>query len=125
MSANSRVGKKGAIRNFHDWHVFFSLLINLFMAKAKKSTVKGEKNAESSNNPKRKANSKTANEIVKRHISDKDDKITKEDFENLYIDLSLPKDRAHEPLPIKDDKERPKDTDKDNTITTPWDVISE
>jgi len=95
------------------------------MAKAKKSTVKGEKNAESSNNPKRKANSKTANEIVKRHISDKDDKITKEDFENLYIDLSLPKDKAHEPLPIKRDKERPKDADKDNTITTPWDVISE
>jgi len=125
MSANSRVGKKGAISNFHDWHVFFSLLTNHFMAKSKKSTLKGEKNAESSNNPKRKANSKTANEIVKRHISDKDDKITKEDFENLYIDLSLPKDKAHEPLPIKDDKERPKDADKDNTVTTPWDVISE
>jgi hypothetical protein len=62
---------------------------------------------------------------VKRHLSDQDDKITNEDFENLKIDLSLPKDKAHEPLPIKNDKERPKDADKDNTITTPWDVISE
>lgn len=95
------------------------------MAKQRKSSTKGEKNTENSNNPKRKANGKTANEIVKRHIGDKNDKITKEDFENLYIDLSLPKDKAHEPLPIENKKERPKDADKDNTMTTPWDVISE
>ena len=95
------------------------------MAKTRKSSSKGEKNTENNNNPKRKPNSKTATEIVKRHISDKDDKITKEDFENLYIDLGLPKDKAHEPLPIKDVKDRPKDADKDNTVTTPWDVISE
>jgi len=62
---------------------------------------------------------------VKRHFSNKNDKITNEDFENLKIDLSLPKDSAHEPLPIEADKERPKDVDKDNTVTTPWDVISE
>lgn len=95
------------------------------MAKSKKPSSKGEKSTENYNNRKRKANSKTANEIVKRHLSDEDDKITKEDFENLHIDLSLPKDKAHEPLPIKNDKERPKDADKDNTMTTPWDVISE
>ena len=95
------------------------------MAKQRKSPSKGEKNTENNNNPKRKANSKTADEIVKRHLNDKDDKITKEDFENLHIDLSLPKDKAHKPLPIKNDKERPKDADKDNTMTTPWDVISE
>jgi hypothetical protein len=95
------------------------------MAKSRRPSSKGEKNTENNSNPKRKANGKTANEIVKRHISDKDDKITKEDFENLYIDLSLPKDKAHEPLPIKNDKERPKDADKDNAVTTPWDVISE
>jgi hypothetical protein len=95
------------------------------MAKSKKSTVKGEKNAESSNSSKRLPDGKTAEQIVKRHLSNKDDKITNEDFENLRIDLSLPKDRAHEPLPIKPDKERPKDADKDNTVTTPWDVISE
>jgi len=95
------------------------------MAKPRKSSTKGEKNTENNKTPKRKANGKTADEIVKRHLSDKDDKITKEDFENLYIDLNLPKDKAHEPLPIKPGKERPKDEDKDNTVTTPWDVISE
>jgi hypothetical protein len=95
------------------------------MTKQVKPFPKGEKNTENSKIPKQKANSKTAKEIVKRHLSDKDDKITNEDFKNLRIDLSLPKDKAHEPLPIKNDKERPKDSDKDNTITTPWDVISE
>ena len=68
---------------------------------------------------------KTAQEIVKRHLSNKHDKITDDDFKNLEIDLSIPKDKAHEPLPIKKGKERPKDVEKDNTITTPWDVISE
>jgi hypothetical protein len=95
------------------------------MTKLVKPFSKGEKNTENSNKQRRKANGKTAKEIVKRHLSDKDDKITTEDFENLRIDLSVPKDKAHEPLPIKNDKERPKDADKDNTVTTPWDVISE
>jgi hypothetical protein len=95
------------------------------MAKSKKSPVKGEKNAESNNKSKRISPGKTAGEIVKRHLSNKNDKITTEDFKYLKIDLSLPKDKAHEPLPIKADKERPKDADKDNTVTTPWDVISE
>jgi hypothetical protein len=95
------------------------------MTKPVKPFLKGEKNTENKNIQKQRAKGKTAKEIVKRHLSDKDDKITNEDFENLKIDLSLPKDKAHEPLPIKNDKERPKDADKDNTITTPWDVISE
>jgi len=95
------------------------------MPKPIKPFLKGEKNTENSNKQKQKKNGKTADEIVKRHLNDKDDKITNEDLENLKIDLSLPKDNAHEPLPIKNDKERPKDADKDNTITTPWDVISE
>ena len=117
--------QKRCHRDFNSWHIFFSGLVNHFMAKQRKSSPKGEKNTENTNSAKRKANGKTANEIVKRHISNKNDKITKEDFENLYIDLSLPKDKAHGPLPIKNKKERPKDADKDNTITTPWDVISE
>ena len=75
------------------------------MAKQRKSFTKGEKNTENNSDPKQETNGKTANEIVKRHLHDKDDKITREDFENLRIDLSLPKDRAHEPLPIKDDKD--------------------
>ena len=95
------------------------------MTKPVKPFSKGEKNTENKNIPKQRSNGKTAKEIVKRHLSDEDDKITNADFENLKIDLSLPKDKAHEPLPIKNDKERPKDSDKDNTITTPWDVISE
>jgi hypothetical protein len=95
------------------------------MTKPVKPLSKGEKNTDIKNIPKQRSHGKTAKEIVKRHLSDKEDKITTEDFENLKIDLSLPKDKAHEPLPIKKDKERPKDADKDNTITTPWDVISE
>ena len=95
------------------------------MTKQVKPFSKGEKNTENKNKRKQETNEKTANEIVKRHLSNKDDKITKEDLKNLKIDMSLPKDKAHEPLPIKNDKERPKDADKDNTITTPWDVISE
>ena len=95
------------------------------MTKQVKPSSKGEKNTENNNKRKQKKNGKTAKEIVKRHLRDKDDKITKEDLENLKIDLSLPKDKAHEPLPIKNNKERPKDADKDNTITTPWDVVSE
>ena len=67
----------------------------------------------------------TAEEIVKRHLSDKDDKITDDDFKHLKIDLSIPKDKAHKPLPIKKDKKRPKDSEKDNETITPWDVISE
>ena len=68
---------------------------------------------------------KTASEIVKRHRSDKNDKITEDDMKTVRIDLSVPKDRAHEPLKIKKGKERPKDEEKDNTTVTPWDVISE
>jgi len=85
---------------------------------------KGEKNTENKN--KRKVtHGKTTKEIVKRHLSNIDDKITDKDLKNLKIDLSLPKDKAHEPLPIENDKDRPKDADKDHAITTPWDVISE
>lgn len=107
------------------WHIFFTLIINYFMAKSKKPSAKGEKNAEKSNKSKSISRGKTAGEIVKRHLSDKNDKITREDFEDLKIDLLLPKDKAHEPLAIKADKERPKDADKDNAVITPWDVISE
>ena len=95
------------------------------MATSRKSPGIGEKNAENNIRSKRNKHGKTAKEIVKRHLSDKNDKITKEDFETLKIDLTLPKGRANEPLSIKPGKERPKDEEKDNTTTTPWDVISE
>ena len=76
-------------------------------------------------NSKQTSKGKTAKEIVKRHLSDKDDKITEDDLKHLKIDLSIPKDKAHQPLKIKRGKERPKDEEKDNTTLTPWDVISE
>ena len=100
-------------------------LVNPFMATSRNSSGKGEKNAENNNRSKRNKQGKTAKEIVKRHLSDENDKITKEDFETLKIDLSLPKGRGNEPLPINPGKKRPKDEDKDPTVTTPWDVISE
>jgi len=95
------------------------------MAKSRNPPIKGEKNTENNNKSKQNKRGKTAKEIVKRHLSDENDKITKEDFETLKIDLTLPKGRANEPLSIKPGKERPKDEEKDNTVTTPWDVISE
>jgi hypothetical protein len=95
------------------------------MATTKKSPGKGEKNTENKNRSKYNKQGKTAKEIVKRHLSDENDKITQEDFETLKIDLSLPGDRGRKPLKIKPGKGRAKDADKDNTIATPWDVISE
>ena len=66
----------------------------------------------------------TATEIVRKKMRE-NSTITEEDMKNVRIDVSLPKDKAHEPLPISTDTERPKDEDKDNKTTTPWDVISE
>jgi len=88
------------------------------MAKAKAGAGRSPKNI----TPKQ---GKTASEIVKRHRSNKNDKITEDDMKNVRIDLSIPQDRAHRPLKIKKGKQRPKDEEKDNTIATPWDVISE
>ena len=85
------------------------------------SDTKKAKNSRQKLTPK----GKTAKEIVKRHLSDKNDKITEDDLKHLRIDLSLPKDKAHRPLKIKKGKERPKDEEKDKTILTPWDVINE
>lgn len=96
------------------------------MAKSiNKSSSQSEKQQSGKSSPKSASKGKTSKEIVKRHLSDKNDKITEDDLKHLRIDLSLPKDRAHKPLPIKNDKERPKDSEKDNTTLTPWDVISE
>lgn len=66
----------------------------------------------------------TAKELVDRHISDKNDVITEEEFKNLVIDVDITSDVAHEPLDISVDPDRPKDEDKDPKIATPWDVIN-
>jgi hypothetical protein len=67
---------------------------------------------------------KTTRQIMTKHIQDKNDVITDEDFKNLNIDLEVSKDTAHQPLEIPDDSQRPKDEDKDPKIVTPWDVIN-
>jgi hypothetical protein len=67
---------------------------------------------------------KTAKQIMSKHIKDKDDVITEEDFKNLNIELELPKDEAHQSIPIDDNTKRPKDEDKDPVVATPWDIIS-
>lgn len=96
------------------------------MAKSvNKSPLAGERRKEKENKVRSTPKGKTAKEIVKRHLSDKNDKITEDDLKHLRIDLSIPKDKAHQPLKIKRGKERPKDEEKDKTTLTPWDVIKE
>jgi hypothetical protein len=121
------VGKKDAIEKLYlIWHVFFNDRKNTLMVKyGNKSPLINERKKAKDNKQNVTSKGKTAKEIVKRHLSDKDDKITEDDLKHLKIDLSIPKDKAHRPLKIKKGKERPKDEEKDNTTLTPWDVISE
>ena len=91
------------------------------MSKPQKSFTKGEKNSEKNSDQKTKL--KISREIVKRHLGNEKDNITKGDFKNLKIDLSLPKEKAPEPLPIERIKERPRDVEKDKTIIAPWNLI--
>jgi hypothetical protein len=88
--------------------------------------VKPLKNEKTANSVQKKSSPKgqTAKQIVKRHIRDKSDIIKEDDMKNVEIDSSLPTDYAHQPLPITNDDERPKDEDKDHKIETPWNVIS-
>lgn len=68
---------------------------------------------------------KTPKQIISKHIRDKDDVITEEDFKNLNISTDVSNDTAQQPLEIILDKnKRPKDEDKDPAVVTPWDVIS-
>lgn len=90
-----------------------------------KSSLVDQKKREKNKRQKSTPKGRTTQEIVKRHLSDKNDKITEDDLKHLKIDLSVPKDNARQPLKIKKGKERPKDGEKDNTTLTPWDVISE
>ena len=66
---------------------------------------------------------KTPKQVVRKHIQDKNDVITDEDFKNLNISNNISNDAAHQVLEIPDDKQRPKDEDKDPVVVTPWDVI--
>ena len=67
---------------------------------------------------------KTPKQIISKHIRDKNDIITEEDFKNLNISIDVSGDTVLQPLEIPDKNKRPKDEDKDPVIVTPWDVIS-
>ncbi len=66
---------------------------------------------------------KTTQQMMSKHIHDKNDIITDEDFKNLDVTLDLPKEETHKPLEISNDPDRPKDEDKDPKVITPWDLI--
>ena len=68
---------------------------------------------------------KTPKQIMSKHIRDKNDVITDEDFKNVNISIEIPNDTSHKLLEIPVDHERPKDEDKDPSIGTPWNLISE
>jgi len=90
-----------------------------------KSTEAGKENkAAGQGQQKSGQKGKTPKQIMSRHMKDKNDVITEEEFKNLNIDTGITNDTSHHPLPIDNDPERPKDEDKDPAVTTPWDVIS-
>jgi hypothetical protein len=76
------------------------------MAEKKKNTKKG----------------KTAHEMMQKHIKDKNDVITNEDFSNMEVGADL---RLEDEKPLELDKKHPKDEDKDPKMITPWDVLKE
>jgi hypothetical protein len=62
---------------------------------------------------------------MSKHIRDKNDVITDEDFKNLNISVDISDETAHQVLEIPGGNERPKDEDKDPVVITPWDIINE
>jgi hypothetical protein len=97
------------------------------MKKTEKKSIVPGKEKETGNQIPQKSGKKgkTPKQVVRKHIRDKNDVITEEDFKNLDISVNVSNDTATEVLEIPDDKKRPKDEDKDPKIVTPWDVISE
>lgn len=74
--------------------------------------------------PQRSSKKKTPKQVMGRHIRDEKDVITEEEFKELAIGDDATKGTEHEALEIEDNKNRPKDEDKDPKIITPWDVIN-
>jgi len=91
----------------------------------KSSESEEEKNRVNGVTEKSSSSGKTTQQIMHRHLLDKNDLITEEDFKNLNINPDLSHDPAHQPLQIPDDNERPKDEDKDPKILIPWDLIGQ
>ena len=94
------------------------------MAKALKRKKTGEIIPQETQKPvKGKRKRISTKERVRIHIEDKHDVITEDDLKHVNLDLGVPKDEAHEPLPIENTPNRPKDEAKDKPQVTPWDVI--
>jgi hypothetical protein len=92
----------------------------------KQSIVPGSEKETDNQIPKKSGKKgKTPKQVVRKHIRDKNDVISEEDFKNLDISVDVNNDTANEVLEIPDDKKRPKDEDKDPKTVTPWNVISE
>ena len=95
------------------------------MSKSEEKPVKTESNEKQNEVVAKKSKSvrKTTQQMMSKHIHDKNDIITDEDFKNLDVTHDLPKEETHEALEISDDPDRPKDEDKDPKVMTPWDLI--
>ena len=96
----------------------------------KKSEIKAndplkKKVTAASNHKKSSYKGKTPGQIMRKHILDKNDIITDEDFEHLNISTDITNDSSHVPLELPVKKDHPKDEEKDHTVITPWDVIKE
>ena len=108
--------------------MYFSTTIEInisFMSKSEKNQVgsgNGKKNVDKIPQKPRKKG-KTTKELMERHLKNKNDVITEDEFKNLNLETDVDAQTAHEPLEIKPDQDRPHDKDKDHTIKTPWDVI--
>ncbi len=93
----------------------------------KNQTETGDISKTGEKTPRKKASKgKTPKQLMSRHIKDKADVITEEEFKDLELDLDKPgsTETSHTPE-IPDDNDRPKDEDKDHKIKTPWDVLGE
>ena len=74
--------------------------------------------------PKTIKKTKTVKALRDKHMADKTHVITDQDIKELELDIDKP-DRVTSHVPdLPDDKDRPRDEDKDPKIVTPWDVIN-
>jgi hypothetical protein len=65
----------------------------------------------------------TIKQLRDLHLKDKHHIVTDDEINNLDMDAPIPGiSTSHTPA-IPDDKERPKDEDKDPEILIPWDLI--
>ena len=61
----------------------------------------------------------TTQQIMSRHMKDKNDVITEEDIRNLNIEPEISSDPANQSLQIADNKEQPNDEDKGPGVIMP------